>query len=321
MIRVRRPFLAVLVGLTFCWSLAAAEPDLADYRTVETAQTMRIAKAAATVAPRLSFLGVNVIADGKSNLTIAEVAADSPAAKAGVVRGDLLLRMDGQEMKDEDAFRDLLKSKAPGTVVKLSLSCRAKPMEVAATLTPLSQPMPSARQRAGLGVQLAAAKDGPGVVIEQVNPGSAAADARLKVGETILKIDDVAVASSEAVREILAKKKPDDPVTLTLLLAEKAVDLKYAWEPRPRDPNGRAASSLAAATGPSRCIGSASSASSIPTSSTTRRSPPRRGKSRCSASGIVPRPTPPARPLYGSLYDYYFEQSYGHLKVEGKVFD
>ena len=58
-----------------------------------------------------AFLGVEVGVDGQKRLIVNEVAADSPAAKAGLQRGDRLLKVDGAEPKDEGAFREMLRQK------------------------------------------------------------------------------------------------------------------------------------------------------------------------------------------------------------------
>src|SRR5205814_1465042 len=86
-------------------------------------------------------------------------------------------------------------------------------------VAPLAQP-------ALLGVHVETRKDAEGVVIKQVTPGSAAERARLKTEEVILKIDDVVVPGPDKLKDFLATKKPDDVVTLTLLLAEKPVEMK-----------------------------------------------------------------------------------------------
>src|SRR5207244_4172836 len=89
------------LGVVVCGaSVFAAEPDLTGYRTVETAITIRAAKPGATAAARPGFLGLLVAANAQGRLAIAEVAANSPAAKAGVRVGDLLLSLNGATVTD-----------------------------------------------------------------------------------------------------------------------------------------------------------------------------------------------------------------------------
>ncbi|HWB25659.1 MAG TPA: trypsin-like peptidase domain-containing protein [Chitinophagaceae bacterium] len=56
-----------------------------------------------------------------------------------------------------------------------------------------------------------------GVWIVEVSPNSAAAEAGLKKGDAILKVDDVATATPSELAELIARKKPGDNVQITYL--------------------------------------------------------------------------------------------------------
>jgi M6 family metalloprotease-like protein len=308
--------------LALGWSIYAAEPDLSEYRTVDNAITTRIAKAGPAIAPRAAFLGVHVAADNKGRLTVGEVAVDSPAAKAGVQRGDRLLKLDGKDVNDEAAFHDLLRAKAPGDAVKLVLERQDKQLDVKATLEPVSRPMVQGRQKAVLGVQVATVKDGEGVTIEQIVAGSAAERAKLKVGEVILKIDDVALAGPDKLNEVLAEKKPDDVVTLTLVLAEKAVEMKVRLGGEQvvegRRPGGFDRAGGYWTKGVYRlgiiCI-------EYPDAKHNPKVPIKAWEESMFSQGTYNKTSATGQTVYGSMYDYYLEQSYGTLKIEGKAFE
>jgi M6 family metalloprotease-like protein len=309
------------------WGLAAAEPDqppapdLSEYRTVENAITTRISKATPVAANRPGYLGVHVARNGDGKVTIAEVAAESPAAQAGLQRGDELLKLDGKEVKDEDAFFDLLKRKGPGDTVVLALARGDKQLNVKAALDALSRPMAAGKQKALLGVQVATVKDGEGVKIEEVTPGSAADRAKLKVGEIILKIDDVAISGPEKLSEFLTGKKPDDTVTLTLFLAEKAVEMKVRLggeqvaERRP----GFDTRLGGYWTRPVYRLGII--CVEYPDMKHNPKIPIKAWEEAMFSRGTYTKTNATGQTTHGSLYDYYFEQSYGYLKVEGKAFD
>lgn len=303
-------------GLVF-----AAEPDLAEFRTVEKAIAARISKAGTPVATRPGFLGVLAAVDGQGRLTVADVASDSPAAKAGVQRGDLLLKIDGKEVKDEVAFLDLLRTKESGDAVKLALTRQGKAVDVKATLEPLSRPMVQGKQRAVLGVQVATMKDGEGVAIEQVVPGSPAERAKLKTGEVILKVDDEAVANPDKLRDLLANRKPEDLVTLTLLLADKAVELKVRLGAE--DVSDRRPMGFNTRTGywtrPTYRIGII--LVEYPDAKHNAKVPAKAWEEAMFSKGTYTKTSATGQQVFGSMYDYYFEQSYGTLKIEGKAFD
>jgi M6 family metalloprotease-like protein len=316
-----RLFLGLAAVFVFVWYVPADEPNLDDYRTVDQAVTARDVKSGVPAAPRPAFLGVQAAPDSKGRLAIAEVAADSPAAKAGLRRGDLLLNVDGKAIKSDDDFHDLLRAKYPGDALKLGLSRQGKPLDLTATLAPLGRPMTAGRQQAVLGVQVATVKEGEGVTIEQVVPGSPADRAKLKVGEVLLKVDDVGVTGPDKLREVLDKKKPDDAVTLTLLLAEKRVEMKVtlgAEQPAGRRPGGfdrrnsywtKPTYRLAVI-----CV-------EYPDAKHNAKVPVKAWEEAMFSKGTYTKTSATGQTVYGSMVDYYLEQSHGKLKIEGKVFD
>jgi len=320
---VTRSYL-VLSALLFGLVAAAAEPgpDLTDYRTVATASAAPATVAATPTVPRAGYLGLHVVAGAQGQLAVAEVSADSPAAQAGVQRGDVLLKLNGSAVKDDDTLRDLLRTKSAGEAVKLSLMRKDKPLEVTATLAPLSRPLPPEMpRRVRLGVQVAAAKEGDGVTIERVFPGSAAEKAKLKAGEVLLKIDDVPITDSEKLREVLADKKPDDTVKLTLFLAEKAVDLKVQLKAEPLDDSRSLSWDTRGGywTKPAYRLGII--CVEYPDVKHNPKIPVKAWAEAMFSKGTYTETSATGQSVYGSLYDYYLEQSYGHLKVEGKAFE
>src|SRR5437762_13345466 len=94
---------AALLGLGCGSPPAAIDPkliEMPEFRTVETAVTAKIDRAA--VAPTIGqsgYLGVTLAAD-KGRLIVADVAADSPAERAGLKRADVIL-----DFPDLEQFR------------------------------------------------------------------------------------------------------------------------------------------------------------------------------------------------------------------------
>jgi serine protease Do len=67
-----------------------------------------------------AVLGVALEAKDES-LLVGEVSEKSGAAKAGVKKGDQLLQVDGNLIKDQDGFIEYLSAKSPGDVIKLKV--------------------------------------------------------------------------------------------------------------------------------------------------------------------------------------------------------
>lgn len=307
---------------------AAAAATLADYRTVDTAITSLAGKVAATTARQPSYLGIVVAPNGDGKLAIAEVALDSPASRAGLKKGDLIAKVAGRETTSADMFREILVSKAPGEALPLSVVRNSKPLEVAAKLSAVSRPVKLGEKRAVLGIDVGEAKGSEGVPILRVAAGSPAAKANLKVGETILKFDGVPVTGPNTLSEILAAKKPGDPATLTLLLAEKAVDFKMplgeeaaASEGRGGGWNARGGGGIGGGYWRKDVYRLGVICVEYPDVKHNTKITPQAWHESMFSRGTYNKTCVTGQPVYGSMADYYWEQSYHTLKVEGKVFD
>jgi M6 family metalloprotease-like protein len=302
-------------------------PDLSDYKTVATATTTSVTAGAPRSETALpGYLGVLFDSENQQSLVVADVDSDSPAAQAGLKRGDVLLKVDGRDVKDRRDMLDALRAKFAGESLELGFSREEKPLSATASLTPWSRPM-NARgpARASLGVQVAAVADGDGVTIEQVIPGSTADKAKLKVGEVVLKIDDVKLTGPPSLREFLASKKPDQTVALTLRLAEKAVEMKIALDAERPAPGAMGFGERRGGPGggywkkPSFRL--AIICVEYPDVKHNPKIPNEEWEKALFSEGTYNKTNATGQDVHGSLRDYYLEQSCGVFKVEGKVFD
>ncbi len=85
---------------------------------------------AAASADLLAHLG---IAEG-SGLMVGSVVPDSPAAAAGLMQGDLIVKIDGDSVDDALSLRSRLKDKNPGDEVKLTLYHRGAAKDISVKL-------------------------------------------------------------------------------------------------------------------------------------------------------------------------------------------
>ena len=142
---------------------------------------------------------------------VAEPQAGSPAAKAGIKSGDVILSVNGETVKDARALARTISAMAPGTSVKLGLLHSGKEDTVSVTLGEL----PKERQARldtdeqhgnqssdvpKLGLSLAPANkvsgyDGDGVVVTGVDPSGPAADHGFKTGDVILEVSGKTVST------------------------------------------------------------------------------------------------------------------------------
>ncbi len=335
---LHRPLAALLACLALGWTLTAAEPtapvkkpeakapalpDLSQFKTVDTAIKTRVSLAASEdqPAPQPGYLGIQVAADAGGRLVVAEVEADSPAARAGLQAGDVLVKFAGKPVPSAETLRELLHAQAPGAAVKLALTRKEKSLEVPVTLAATSRPM-QIRPRAVLGVYAALPKEGEGLVLEEIVSGSAAAKAGLERGDVVLKIDGTPLKSPENLSEILSRKNPGDPVTLTLKWNRKVVDLKVTlgaetrrggrgrrgWDSRVLTYWTRDRYRLAVV-----CV-------EYPDVKHNAKITAKDWEDALFSTKTYVKKSVTGQPVFGSLSDYYQEQSYGKLRVTGKVF-
>jgi len=82
---------------------------------------------------------------------VQDVQADGPAARAGVRRGDIIRKVDGEIVKDNQDLVSRIASRRPGEKVRLELFRDGRNQD--ATVTLAARPDPGALARGGRGVQ------------------------------------------------------------------------------------------------------------------------------------------------------------------------
>ena len=306
--------------------LRAAEPpapDLSEFRTVDTAVTTHISRAAPQAA-QPAYLGVNLDADKNGRAYVAQVDPDSPAAKAGLKTGDVLTELDGKPVAGPASVHELLAAKAPGdsfkiVVIRENKDAAAKPITADVTLAPVSRPM-TPGQRAVMGVRTAAG-DNDGAHIDQVTPGLPAAAVGMKAGDVIVQVGDHPVSSPDRMAEILGNKKPGDLVVLTVkrrraevgflvkLVAEPGGNGGFRWDDRQPQTFRKDVYHLAVVP------------IEYPDVKHNEKVSVKDWDTALFTTGSYHEKSATGQKVYGSLNDYYLEQSCGAFHVEGKVFD
>ncbi|MCS7045223.1 MAG: M6 family metalloprotease domain-containing protein [Gemmataceae bacterium] len=295
--------------------------DLADYRTVATAKTTTIAKTVAR-AGLPGYLGVQAVVDDRGRVRAGAVALDSPAAKAGIVQGDELLRLNGAPIPDVAAFREALLGYAPGDALVVDVKRNGKELQLKTTLGAVSRPFKMGESRGVLGVQTGAAPDGEGIVVKAVTSGQPAEKAGLKAGDVVVKIDGQVVTTPNSLNDALYGKKPGELVVVTVRRDGQDHDLKVP---------------LAADTSAKAKVGSWDTRTLaawkknvyrlavVPIEFADIKHNPQitiqHWEQALFSSGTYRDKSATGQRVYGSLNDYYHEQSFGKLRVEGKVFN
>jgi len=168
-----------------------------------------------------------------SGAVVTQVESDSPGAKAGLETGDVITQVDGQRVTDAGELQVMIGQKQPGTKVMLDVLRNGRSMSLPVTLEEMgnrtgedggSKGEGRGKMRWGIGLndlspdlreQLDVPHDLHGVVIEQVQPGSAADNSGLQPGDIILEVNRHKVQSAAEVQQVLSNiPKGEDALLL-----------------------------------------------------------------------------------------------------------
>jgi serine protease Do len=169
---------------------------------------------------------------------VAEAVADGPAAKAGIMSGDIITSVDSTPIKDAAALSKTISRTAPGTSVKLAVLREGKEQSVAVALGELPVPTqtPAASREnddqhetlgrgtaSDLGLKLAPA-DGSagareqGVVVTGIDPSGLWAERGFELGDIILEIGGKSVKTPAEIESALSEARSAGKRTVLLRL-------------------------------------------------------------------------------------------------------
>ncbi len=293
-------------------------PSLPELRTAETAQSTTIVRGAKVRSDQPAYLGVHVaVAAGR--VVVADVSGGSPAEKAGIERGDVLLAAGDQEVTDEEALRDIVQARTPGETLALALERKGLAIDVAATLGAVSRPLKPAERRAMLGVQVGEPGGEEGTPITRLTRGMPAEKAGLKVGDRIVSVDGASLDAASKLTETLSSRSPGETVTLAVARAGRVDELKVELAAAPATGDGffRGGSMWK-----KDVYRLAVVPIEFPDVKHNAKVSPRDLEEALFSKGTYTRKqNVTGQTVFGSVNDYYLEQSYGALRVEGRVFD
>ncbi|MBX3221528.1 MAG: trypsin-like peptidase domain-containing protein [Labilithrix sp.] len=150
---------------------------------------------------------------------VSDVDPSSPAAKAGLAPGDVIVAVDGAPIEQAHDLPRQIARRKPGTSVKLEVSSRKGTRTVSAALDELGdegaapskpEPQRSRGDKQAVGVSLAQ-DPRRGVVVTDVDPGGPAAGL-LEAGDVILDVDGTAVKTARDAADRIKKAPLDRPV-------------------------------------------------------------------------------------------------------------
>lgn len=150
---------------------------------------------------------------------VGDVVPGSPAAKAGIERGDIILEMNGQTVNGPEDLSVHVSETPPGTTVHLKIFRKGETKDIAVTLGELSEKAEAALEEHGpgglegvqvenltpaLAGQLGLPAKTAGVVVTSVDASSPAAAADLEKGDVIQEVNRKPVRNVAEYQEALA---------------------------------------------------------------------------------------------------------------------
>ena len=171
---------------------------------------------------------------------VAGVQKDGPAGKAGVQRGDIITKFNGETVHDEHELPEMVASTALKKSVPIEVIRGDKHVTLSATIEELKDTQVASAKDSeapgtswGMQVQditpeIAAQLHTPnakGVVIRNVRPDSSAAEAGLQAGDMVLEIDHKKVGSADDFAS-MAKAAQKDKKS-ALLLVQRGTSTLY----------------------------------------------------------------------------------------------
>jgi serine protease Do len=142
----------------------------------------------------------------------------SPAAKAGVKAGDVIVALDGNSLKDSRELAQKIGTMSPGASVHLDVLRDGNKQAITVTLAQMpnqqqaqagSEQQDTSQSTPRLGLSLAPARStgagNQGVVVTGIDPNGPAADRGIQEGDVILNVGGASVSTPAEVQKQLAQ--------------------------------------------------------------------------------------------------------------------
>ena len=206
-------------------------------------------KLGVTVQPMTADLAASLGVKGVRGALVSDVEPGSAAAQAGLRQGDVITEFEGRPVLEANAVRNQVAGAKPGSAVSMRVMRAGQEQQISARVvernsehesTPPLRPPPAADGNSSLGMlvepttpQLLARMRLPqiltGLVVTDLDPAGAAADAGLQLGDVITRVNDSELLSASDLRNAIMSR-PDRPSLL--LITRAGTSLFLALRPR-----------------------------------------------------------------------------------------
>ncbi|MGH7895053.1 MAG: Do family serine endopeptidase, partial [Candidatus Binatia bacterium] len=213
------------VGIGFAIPINLAKPVV-----TQLAEQGHVTRAwlGVSVQPLTPDLAKSFKAEGRTGVLVSDVIDGSPAAKAGLRRGDILLTYEGRPIARVDALPRAVADTPVGRAVTLTVLRDGAVLQIGATVAKLEEAVPTTPAAAAKGGSLGlsvqpltpeiarqlGAPDLKGVFVRGVAEGGAGAKAGLRSGDVIVEVDKRPVQSVDDLRNAARARANGAPLLL-----------------------------------------------------------------------------------------------------------
>jgi serine protease Do len=183
----------------------------------------------------------------REGAVVVNVVPGGPAAQAGILAGDVILRFNGRRVPNDEQLPQIVAGTEPGKMVDVVVLRRGQETVIKVTLGELEKanvgaargdkkPEPSKAGAAVLGLKLAELnadtrkrfniRQGEGVVVTDVDAKSQAHEKGIKAGDIIVEMDLNKVTKPAEISDLLAKARRARK-TSVLLLVQRGEDRRF----------------------------------------------------------------------------------------------
>jgi serine protease Do len=168
-------------------------------------------------------------------VVVVEVMADTPAARADLRNGDIVVAVNDRPITETRLLQRLIGATSPDTETRLTVLREEGRRQVGVRLVAMPREVMGERVAAEFGFalrdvgaqgELAGGRPAAGApTVSAVIRGGAAERSGLRVNDVLLQVGDRAVLSREVAREALADSPIDKPLRLVVLRGEERITL------------------------------------------------------------------------------------------------
>lgn len=166
---------------------------------------------------------------------VSDVLKDSPADKAKIQQGDVILRVNNQPVETAGQLRNIIALQKPGSKVSLSILRNKSPLEISLEVAQINETKKEEGPQTNLlGIKVETLTkelalnlrrdQEEGVLVIQVDSGSPADFVGIKKGALILSVNNQKIQTKEEFEEAVKKTPKDKPV---LFLIKQKEQMRY----------------------------------------------------------------------------------------------